>query len=278
MIVDTHLHVIDRAALDYPWLSDVEPLDRDWLYETYEVQAKRAGIAKTLHMEVDVAPDGIEAETGYVGRLAARPGSLVVGAIASCRPEDAEFPDYLERQTANPLVKGFRRVLHVMPDALSRATCLPREHPEDDGLRPDLRPVRPAEPVAEGHGPCRPRPRCHLHPRPLRRAGHQGRSPRAMAGSYCRDGQAPERQCEDFRRRCLCGPRNLDRRYPAPLGGARHHSFGWDRVVWGSDWPVCTLGGGLTDWVSATHALLAGASPDERTALLSGNATRIWNL
>ena len=55
-------------------------------------------------------------------------------------------------------------------------------------------------------------------------------------------------------------------------------SFGWDRVVWGSDWPVCTLGGGLTDWVSATHALLAGTSPDERTALLSGNATRIWNL
>ena len=44
---------------------------------------------------------------------------LVVGAIASCRPEDADFPDYLERQKANPLVKGFRRVLHVMPDALS---------------------------------------------------------------------------------------------------------------------------------------------------------------
>lgn len=26
--------------------------------------------------------------------------------------------------------------------------------------------------------------------------------------------------------------------------------FGWDRVVWGSDWPVCTLGGGLsTGWL-----------------------------
>ena len=55
-------------------------------------------------------------------------------------------------------------------------------------------------------------------------------------------------------------------------------NFGWDRVVWGSDWPVCTLGGGLLSWVAATHALLAGASNDERARLLSGNARRIWNL
>jgi predicted TIM-barrel fold metal-dependent hydrolase len=55
-------------------------------------------------------------------------------------------------------------------------------------------------------------------------------------------------------------------------------SFGWDRVVWGSDWPVCTLGGGLTNWVAATHALLGGCSSDERHALLSGNARRIWKL
>jgi hypothetical protein len=48
--------------------------------------------------------------------------------------------------------------------------------------------------------------------------------------------------------------------------------FGWDRVVWGSDWPVCTLGGGLSTWVAATHALLAGCSEMEREKLLSGNA------
>jgi predicted TIM-barrel fold metal-dependent hydrolase len=55
-------------------------------------------------------------------------------------------------------------------------------------------------------------------------------------------------------------------------------SFGWDRVVWGSDWPVCTLGGGLATWVAATHALIAGASPEERMKLLSGNARRMWKL
>ena len=86
MIIDTHLHLIDRSALSYPWLADVPALDHDYLYETYRLQAQRAGIIASLHMEVDVAPGDIERETGHVARLAAAPGSLIAGAIASCRP------------------------------------------------------------------------------------------------------------------------------------------------------------------------------------------------
>lgn len=55
-------------------------------------------------------------------------------------------------------------------------------------------------------------------------------------------------------------------------------SFGWDRVVWGSDWPVCTLGGGLSTWVAATHAVLSGSSEAERAKLLFANAQRLWSL
>jgi predicted TIM-barrel fold metal-dependent hydrolase len=55
-------------------------------------------------------------------------------------------------------------------------------------------------------------------------------------------------------------------------------AFGWDRVVWGSDWPVCTLGGGLSTWVAATHALLSGCSVDERDRLLFANARKLWRL
>jgi predicted TIM-barrel fold metal-dependent hydrolase len=55
-------------------------------------------------------------------------------------------------------------------------------------------------------------------------------------------------------------------------------AFGFARMVWGSDWPVCTLGGSLSTWVAATHALLEGASKEEKHALLAGNAIRLWNL
>jgi predicted TIM-barrel fold metal-dependent hydrolase len=55
-------------------------------------------------------------------------------------------------------------------------------------------------------------------------------------------------------------------------------SFRFDRMVWGSDWPVCTLAGSLSTWVGATQALLDGVSLDEKAALLSRNAIKLWNL
>ena len=38
------------------------------------------------------------------------------------------------------------------------------------------------------------------------------------------------------------------------------NAFGFDCMVWGSDWPVCTLAGTLSTWVGATQALLEGVS------------------
>ena len=101
MIIDTHLHVIDQSAMRYPWLSGAPALNRDFSYEEYAREAKRVGIEATLHMEVDVAPDDIDAEIDYVGRLSRQPGNLIVGAIAACRPEDKGFAAFLERQ--NPI-------------------------------------------------------------------------------------------------------------------------------------------------------------------------------
>src|SRR5574337_1816537 len=120
-IIDTHLHLIDRGRLSYPWLAGVPPLNRDFAYETYANEARRCGITDVLHMEVDVAPNDVEAETRMVEELAAKPGAMLRGAISSCRPEAQDFPAFLERQLANPFVKGFRRVLHVVPDNLSEA-------------------------------------------------------------------------------------------------------------------------------------------------------------
>ena len=78
-IIDTHLHLVYRDRLSYPWLAGVAPLDRDFHYETYAVEARRCGITDALHMEVDVAPNDIEAETRNVAGLAAQPGSLLRG-------------------------------------------------------------------------------------------------------------------------------------------------------------------------------------------------------
>ncbi len=59
MIIDTHLHLIYRDRLSYPWLKDVPALDADFTWETYSREARRLGISSVLHMEVDVAPADI---------------------------------------------------------------------------------------------------------------------------------------------------------------------------------------------------------------------------
>jgi predicted TIM-barrel fold metal-dependent hydrolase len=54
-------------------------------------------------------------------------------------------------------------------------------------------------------------------------------------------------------------------------------SFGWDRVVWGSDHPVARLTGGtLTDWVNAIKQIVSGASQDEQAKLFHRNAERVY--
>ena len=119
MIIDTHLHLIDLSALRYPWLGGAPALNRDFPHEEYATQARRAGIEAALHMEVDVDQADIEAETSHVKAQSKQAGSLLRGAIAACRPEEGGFAAYLERQRADPFIKGFRRVLQVMPDELS---------------------------------------------------------------------------------------------------------------------------------------------------------------
>jgi predicted TIM-barrel fold metal-dependent hydrolase len=55
-------------------------------------------------------------------------------------------------------------------------------------------------------------------------------------------------------------------------------SFGHNRIIWGSDSPVCNLGGGLETWVAATHALTADWALDQRHAFYKGNAKSIWTV
>ena len=278
MIIDTHLHLIDRTALSYPWLAGVPAIDRDFSHDEYAVEARRAGIGSALHMEVDVAPADIDAETDHVKALSTREGSLLVGAIAACRPEEEGFAARLERQMEDPFVKGFRRVLHVMPDELSESALF-RENIKrmaGTGLTFDL--------VVQPHQIPKAIALADLAPDVTFVLDHCG-VPDIKGGN---DHPWREHMTEISRRENVIAKISGVVAYADPgtwsvetLRPYVEHTigaFGWDRVVWGSDWPVCTLGGGLAVWVAATHALLAGASGGEREKLLSGNAKKLWRL
>jgi L-fucono-1,5-lactonase len=54
--------------------------------------------------------------------------------------------------------------------------------------------------------------------------------------------------------------------------------FGPDRLMIGSDWPVCTVAGDYQRTMSAVMDYVAQRPARERDAVLGGNAIRFWNL
>jgi L-fuconolactonase len=55
-------------------------------------------------------------------------------------------------------------------------------------------------------------------------------------------------------------------------------AFGPDRLMFGSDWPVCTVAAEYADVLDAAFAVTAMLSPHERTAVFAKTATRVYGL
>jgi len=272
-IVDTHLHLIEPGRFRYPWLDDVPALNRPFDLAAYRAEAATLGIEAMLHMEVDVAEADIAGETAYVTGL----GDGVAGAIAACRPEAPTFAAWLDQAAANPRVRGFRRILHTQPDELSRAPLfaenLRRLAAHD--LSFDLCVLARQLPLAAALADACPDVRFVLDhcgvPDVAGRALDPWRADIAALAAR------PNVACKISGVVAYAGPDwTVDDLRPFIEHAIE--CFGWDRVVWGSDWPVCTLTADLTRWVAATRALLAGTSEAEREKLLASNARRLYRL
>lgn len=55
-------------------------------------------------------------------------------------------------------------------------------------------------------------------------------------------------------------------------------SFGEDRIVFESDWPVCTFGARLGEWITALREIVATRPERLQHKLLHENAERIYQL
>jgi predicted TIM-barrel fold metal-dependent hydrolase len=272
-ITDTHLHLVYLDRFSYPWLGDVPALNRDFTLETYRPQAEAAGITQSIHMEVDVAEADQMRETAFVTAL----GGSVVAAISSCRPESPDFPAQLEMLAANPKVKGLRRILHTSPDELSQAPRFTEnlKRLAQHRLTFDICVLARQLPLALRIARACPDVQFILDhcgvPAVKDRALDPWRADiKALA-------VAPNVACKVSGIVAYADPSWT----PDDLRPFVEHviaSFGWDRVVWGSDWPVCTLTADLGRWVAATRTIIAGESESNQAKLLNGNARRIYRL
>jgi L-fuconolactonase len=63
-----------------------------------------------------------------------------------------------------------------------------------------------------------------------------------------------------------------------PVWDVLLNSFGPDRLMFGSDWPVANLAGGWNLWAATVDELLTGWTESEIQALLAGTATAFYDL
>jgi predicted TIM-barrel fold metal-dependent hydrolase len=64
----------------------------------------------------------------------------------------------------------------------------------------------------------------------------------------------------------------------APIVNHTLACFGPDRVVFGGDWPVCTLAASLAQWVEALRTIVRDRSAEEQRKLFHDNALRVYRL
>lgn len=275
MIIDTHLHLIDRGKLSYPWLADVPALDGDWTFADYNQLAQRAGIEAVLHMEVDVAEEDIDKESEMIADLMTQ-YPILKGAISAARPESGSFEAWLEQVDINT-VKGVRRILHVMPDETSQTETFRRNIAKlgDKGLPFDICMAQSQLALAAELIDAAPNTQYILD--------HCG-VPEVKDGTF--DDWA-QKMAELSKREQLVvkmsgiptyGPPDWTQETLQPYIDKMIELFGFDRMVWGSDSPVCTLQSSLPEWIATSHALLEGANADEKQKLFALNAKRVWKI
>ncbi len=115
-IVDTHQHLWDKDLFRYAWLEPLPKLDRSFRLSDYRDATSGLEIDKTVFVECDVDETQMIGEALHVLRMADDFENRIAGIIASGRPERDDFKAHLTRLAAHPKVKGLRRILHTSPD------------------------------------------------------------------------------------------------------------------------------------------------------------------
>lgn len=274
MKIDAHFHCWQLARGDYGWLTPaLAPIYRDVEVADWQAQAWPHGVRGGVL--VQAAPT--EAETQFLlAQADAHPAVLGVVGWVDMLASDA--PARIEALARHPRLKGLRPMLQDITDP---------EWILQPALAPALRAMAGCGLVFDALVKSAHLP--HIlalagrHP-DLRMVIDHGAKPDIAAGEWQPWADAIARIANETDAMCKlsgllteAGPR------PAP-GAVRRwgehvlQSFGAQRVVWGSDWPVLDLAASYPLWWAASRQLVEGLDAAGQAAVMGGNAMRLYRL
>ena len=295
-IIDTHQHLWDLDRINLPWLDNVPVLKKRLLPIHYLKAAEGTGINRTIYMEVDAHADHKQKEIKDMTMLCKSEDEIMQGMVISGNPGDPRFSEFLEINSCNHYIKGIRQVLHTPQQPLKH--CLSTEFMQGirelgkRGLLFDIC-IRPAE-IQDAVELCRE------NPETIFMLDHCGNAdPYIVNGERNGDTSHPDSTYVHTREYWQDGVQLLGRlenvyckisgiisraetgwnaETLAPTVNACLDSFGEDRVVFGGDWPVCTLGASLSEWVTALKQIVNNRPAIQQKKLFQTNAERLYNL
>lgn len=291
LIIDTHQHLWDLAKLKLPWLGGApEVLKHTYHLAEYREATQGLNI-KAVYMEVAVDASLLVAEAEHVIGLSRDAASPTIAAVIGSRPESPQFADYVAKFKNTPEVKGVRRVLHE--DDTPPGMCLQEQFVKNVRLLGELGRsfdlcMRPSE-LNDGVKLT------ELCPDTRFIVDHCGNGDPKAFRKFPGVDDKPWHTVDEWktglerfakRPNVICKISGVIARLPkggdandlAPLVNFCLDTFGPDRVVFGSDWPVCLLGGPLKTWINMLAQIIANRPAAEQQKLWSANAVRLYGL
>jgi predicted TIM-barrel fold metal-dependent hydrolase len=296
-IIDTHQHLWDLDQFPYSWTSSQPALNRSFRLSDYYEATRDLRIAGSVHVEADIDEDYMLEETLHVLSLARNDDNPIAGVVAAARPEYDSFREYVDRIAGQRLLKGVRRILHTEPDHLSAATTFVEnvKSLEDYGLTFDVCVLARQLPQAiylVKHCPNVDFILDHCGNPNLRSDAVEGEFDEWR--EYLREiAGLPNVVCKISGivvNTDLTGPASqTNPASPAIQTGGTAETlrpavehviacFGWDRVMFGSDWPVCSLAASFKQWVETLSLLTEDAGAENQRKLFYENAVRVYRL
>ncbi len=278
-IIDTHQHLWDLSKFRLPWLEGGGPLAKDHLMRDYLQAAQGLNVVRTVYMEVDVDPAQHVAEAEYVIDLCQRDDNPMVAAVIGGRPASEGFQAYVDRFKGSPYIKGVRQVLH---GGTPRGYCLDEKFVRgirllgEAGLRFDL--CLRSEELLDGAKLA------DLCPETRFVLDHCGND-----NVQAKDRSQWQRDIAEVAKRTnvICKisgivasakPGAWTADDLAPIVTHCAEVFGRDRVMFASDWPVCTLAATYRQWVEALKSIVHAWSEADQRKLFHDNAQRFYGL
>lgn len=279
-IIDTHQHLWDLSRFRLPWIQSDSPLNRHFTPADYKAASEGLNIVKAVYMEVDVAEEQQQAEADFLIDLCRRGETVTVAAVVSGRPESPNFAHYIRQFRGSRYIKGIRRVLHV--PSTPRGHCLSKEFVSgvrllgEQGLSFDL--CMRSEELSDAVKLVDACPDTrfildHCGNEDVKKSNHD-RWKRDIAELAKRKNIVAKISGII----ASAAPNSWKPEQLAPIINHTFDVFGPDRVMFGSDWPVCTLVASLREWVETLRSIIGHRPESEQRRLFHDNALAFYAL